>query len=133
MSRAFVKESDRATEVSIDRGRSEHPYYVTLSGLKELQKRPELQRRLEDAVVIDPRTQPRGVVAFGASVSVELPGGDRQTYRIVGEDEADPLHGSISWRSPLAGALLEHRAGERVVWRRPAGDLRVRIVAIDYH
>jgi transcription elongation GreA/GreB family factor len=63
---------------------------------------------------------------------VEQPDRKRQTYRIVGEDEADPLQGTISWLSPLAQALLEHKPGDRVVWQRPAGNLPLKIVSIAY-
>ena len=47
-----------------------------------------------------------GKVRFGASVTFEREDGRRQSYRIVGEDEADPAKGAISYISPLAQALL---------------------------
>jgi transcription elongation GreA/GreB family factor len=65
-------------------------------------------------------------------VTIEGPDRHQSTYRIVGEDEADPLQGRISWLSPLAQALLDHRSGDRVVWQRPAGNVPVRIVSISY-
>jgi transcription elongation GreA/GreB family factor len=53
-----------------------------------------------------------GVVQFGRTVELEREGGRRQTFRIVGEDEADPAHGSVSYISPLARALLGKSVGE---------------------
>ena len=47
-----------------------------------------------------------GKVQFGRTVVFEREDGRRQTYRIVGEDEADPTKGSVSYVSPLAAALL---------------------------
>jgi transcription elongation GreA/GreB family factor len=145
VSRAFVKEDDGDSEVVAPRPQRQHPYYVTPAGYDQLQHRlaqaqaagnardvEDTQERLEAAIVVDPHEQPRDTVRFGASVTVEQPDRKRQTYRIVGEDEADPVHGTISWLSPLAQALLEHHSGERVVWQRPAGNLRVQIVSIDY-
>ncbi len=51
-------------------------------------------------------------VAFGCTVRFEREDGRAQQFRIVGEDEADPAAGSISWVSPLAQALLGKGAGE---------------------
>jgi transcription elongation factor GreB len=89
-------------------------------------------RRLEMAILVDPRRQPRRMVKFGAAVTVLEPGGARRTFTIVGEDEADLKVGKISYVSPLAEALLDARAGATVLWRRPAGNRELTIEAIDY-
>ena len=57
---------------------------------------------------------PADQVQFGRTVAIEREDGRRQSYRIVGEDEADPARGSISYVSPLARALLGRRAGDVV-------------------
>jgi transcription elongation GreA/GreB family factor len=51
-------------------------------------------------------------VQFGDKVTIERDDGRRQEWRIVGEDEADPHAGSVSWVSPLAQALLGKRVGD---------------------
>jgi transcription elongation GreA/GreB family factor len=51
-------------------------------------------------------------VQFGRTVEVEREDGRRQTFRIVGEDEADPAKGSVSYVSPLARALVGKRVGD---------------------
>ena len=51
-------------------------------------------------------------VAFGCSVTFQREDGRTQRFRIVGEDEADPAHGSVSYLSPLARALLGKAVGE---------------------
>jgi transcription elongation GreA/GreB family factor len=51
-------------------------------------------------------------VHFGGEVTIEREDGRRQTWRIVGEDEADPAHGSVSYVSPLARALLGKSVGD---------------------
>ena len=56
-----------------------------------------------------------GGVRFGGSVSIEREDGRTQTWRIVGEDEADPAKGSVSHVSPLARALLGKRIGDEAV------------------
>jgi transcription elongation GreA/GreB family factor len=54
-------------------------------------------------------------VAFGCTVTVERDDGRTQTFRIVGEDEADPAQGSVSYVSPLARALLGKEVGDEAV------------------
>jgi transcription elongation GreA/GreB family factor len=49
---------------------------------------------------------------FGDRVTIERDDGRRQSFRIVGEDEADPKQGSVSWVSPLAQALLGRAVGD---------------------
>lgn len=145
MSRAFVKEDERETEVVTKRPQRQHPYYVTPEGYERLGEQlaaaqagedaraaEQLQERIDAAIVVRPEEQPVDVVRFGAGVTVESPDKKRTTYRIVGEDEAEPLKGRISWLSPLAQALLEHRKGDRVVWQRPAGNVPLKIVSISY-
>ena len=53
-----------------------------------------------------------GGVQFGCTVEVEREDGRHQTFRIVGEDEADPKAGSVSYVSPLARAVLGKAVGE---------------------
>lgn len=54
-------------------------------------------------------------VQFGATVSLLREDGRRQTFRIVGEDEADPAQGSVSYVSPLARALMGKSVGDEAV------------------
>lgn len=54
------------------------------------------------------------LVQFGRTVDIERDDGRAQSFRIVGEDEADPAHGRISYVSPLAAALLGKREGDVV-------------------
>ncbi len=56
-----------------------------------------------------------GVLAFGGSVTFERQDGRVQTFRIVGEDEADPRLGAVSYVSPLAQALLGKAVGDTAV------------------
>ena len=60
-------------------------------------------------------TEPEGpaeAVQFGRTVEIEREDGRRQAWRIVGEDEADPARGSVSYVSPLARALLGKGVGD---------------------
>ncbi len=72
-------------------------------------------------------TKPDGRARFGGSVTIEREDGRTQTWRIVGEDEADPGKGSVSHVSPLARALMGKRVGDEA---SVAGQA-VEIVAVD--
>jgi transcription elongation factor GreB len=145
MSRAFVKDDDDGPEPSFNRPVSESPNYVTPRGLALLREglaRAESEKnerdaryyneRIESAIVVDPKTHPNGVVEFGATVAAHDARGGKLHVRIVGEDEADPLRGAISWESPIAQAVADHRVGDRVTVDRPAGRIEYTIDSIEY-
>jgi transcription elongation factor GreA len=88
-----------------------------------------LEAMIRNAVLIEDAPREAGVVAVGASVTVDTEDG-QETYAIVGAAEADPLRGRISNESPLGQALMGHRAGEEVEWTAPSGTSRVMIRAV---
>jgi transcription elongation GreA/GreB family factor len=55
-----------------------------------------------------------GSAGFGTTVTIERADGRQQRWRIVGDDEADPAAGSVSWVSPLARAVTGRRIGDFV-------------------
>lgn len=89
-----------------------------------------LSAKLESAMVVDHAQQTKDSVLFGATVKVEDDEGNTHTFAIVGEDEADIAANKVSWASPLAKALIGHKVGENVVWKRPAGDWNLEIMKI---
>jgi transcription elongation GreA/GreB family factor len=145
MSRAFVKETAESApppERMVDEG----PNLVTPEGLAQIDAhiarieasmktetnvllRETLARdlrywdiRKSTAEVVMPSTD--GTVAFGSTVTITRK--DRtQTFRIVGVDEADAGKGLISFRSPMAQAILGARAGEIIEAPEPLGEIRV--------
>lgn len=153
MSRAFVRETEggEAFEDLPDRALSPH-HLVTPSGLAQMDvKIAALEQRLEQAKAADDKAElarlsrdlrywsarrvsaeviphPRDTahVRFGAQVTFEREDGRRQTYRIVGEDEADPAKGTISYVSPLAQALMGKEVGDVI----PVGSTKAEIVEI---
>jgi transcription elongation factor GreB len=90
-----------------------------------------LNTRAASAIEMDLSKQPRDRVAFGAIVTVDSAEGERR-WQIVGEDEADAEHGLVSYVCPLAKALLGARVGDEVRWERPAGDMMIEVLRIDY-
>lgn len=132
MSRAFVREQDgdEVVEDLPERPVSKHPNFVTPAGLVAIEAEVERlhadlnaagdertlrgrilrdlrywQARRATAEVVAPPTDV-SEVRFGSTVTIERDDGRRQTWRIVGEDEADPAQGTVSHVSPLARALV---------------------------
>ena len=82
--------------------------------------------RLRTAQFLPPPTE-FGAVAFGHQVTFSRDDGRRQAFRIVGEDEADPRNGSISYISPVARALIGKAAGDVV----SVGDREIEVLSIE--
>jgi transcription elongation factor GreB len=102
--------------------------------LREIDRRIRfLTKRLEAALVVDPRQQTRrDQVFFGASVTYANQHGAEKTVTIVGIDEADLDRGQVSWISPIARALLKAHEGDTVELRTPTGIEQIEVVEIRY-
>ena len=139
-----------------DRPISPHPNLVTEDGLKALERQmTEAREAFEAANIIEdvnekrrqtagplrdlryfserlrtaqvmPQPVPGNTVAFGNTVTFTRDDGRVQTYRIVGEDEADPKAGTISHVSPVARILFGKMVGDVV----NLGDQELEITAI---
>jgi transcription elongation GreA/GreB family factor len=150
MSRAFVKEVQYEIDDLPDRPVSPHPNFVTAEGLAAIERalgrfqaankaaiakndrtaiaatQRELRywnARRSSAQVVEPAAD-KSKVHFGAAVTVRRDDGRAQTFRIVGEDEAEPARGTISYVSPLAGAVLGERSA--TLWRSPVATRQLR-------
>ena len=140
MSRAFVKETEDKLEELPDRQISGHRNVVTPEGLAAIEMALErFERAYQDALskadahasavamrelrywrarrasaeVIRPPHEP-GMVSFGTAVTLRRQDGREQTFRIVGEDEADPSNGTVSYVSPIARAVKTRGVGDLV-------------------
>lgn len=155
MSRAFVKEPDglEAFEDLPDKLISEHRNIVTGDGLalieaeaarlaedlasaQAINDRAAIARASRDlrywssrraTAEVMPPPADTTEVRFGSTVTVERGDGRKQTFRIVGEDEANPSKGTLSYVSPLAQALLGKALGDVVT----AGSGEAEIIAIE--
>jgi transcription elongation GreA/GreB family factor len=140
-----------------DRPISPHPNLVTEAGLKALELQLRQAREAHDAAsAIDdvnerrrqaaiplrdmryftarvrtarlvPAPTSTDTVAFGSTVTFSRNDGRVQTYRIVGEDEADPKAGSISFVSPVAKSLMGKAVGDVV--GAGAQELEIMVIA----
>lgn len=91
----------------------------------------QLETKLSQAIIIDIKKIPKDRVYLGATVILKnLESGEESRYTLVGGDEADSAEGKISIHSPLAEGLLEHRVGDKVEIRVPAGIRKYEILKI---
>jgi transcription elongation GreA/GreB family factor len=142
MSSAFTKEQDddNPREDLPDRPVSPHRNLVTPEGLRQIDDAlARLHGEIEAATSKDDQhalalaqrdlrywtarrasaevvcaIADHSVVRFGHKVVVELEGGERRRFRLVGEDEADPAKGLIPYVAPLAQALMGKSVGDKV-------------------
>jgi transcription elongation factor GreB len=144
VSRAFVKDDGDRPEPKLVRALGDNPNYVTATGLEKLRESlaearsandarnvAYYEQRIASAILDEPSSHERNVVSFGSIVTTTDTAGKQTRVQIVGEDEADPAHGSISWTSPYAQALLDQKVGEKVTIRRPAGPATVTIASVE--
>ena len=94
----------------------------------------EVEGKLAAAQIIDPSAlDAGGKVVFGATVELEdEDSGDKVTYQIVGEDEADLKHGLINISSPIARALIGKEEGDTAEVQAPGGVKHYEVIAVRY-
>jgi transcription elongation factor GreA len=93
----------------------------------------DIEAKLANAQVIDPKLlDADGRCVFGATVEVEDDDGEKATWQIVGEDEADIKAGRISVTSPIARGLIGKYAGDSVEVHTPGGVKRYELLDVRY-
>lgn len=90
----------------------------------------DIEERLAQALLIEPGSS-TDVAQIGSTVIIQEDGGEPEVYTIAGASEANPREKIITYQSPLGQALLNHRAGEEVIVKTPAGELRFRIIKVN--
>lgn len=116
--RAAYSEAQAAGDISADR---------TAMARASRELRYYTARRASARLVNDNGAADRASVCFGTRITLEHVDGRRQTFRIVGEDEADPAAGLIAYVAPLARALLGKAVGDIARWNGK----EIEVVAIE--
>ena len=136
-----LKEIDRpanARAIEVARGHGDLSENADYSAAKEEQgmieaKIRDFDAKLSLAEVIDPTSLSGDRVQFGATVTIEDgASGERSTYTIVGEHEADIKKRRISLSAPVARALLGKRVGDEVEVQTPKGKREVEVAKVEW-
>lgn len=91
----------------------------------------ELENIIAHALIIEEEDMPTGQVTIGSTVTVTAAGGQSRTFKIVGSQEADAMHGIISEDSPFGKALMGAKEGDTVAVNAPAGEIRYTVDKIE--
>lgn len=153
MSRAFTKEDDAGEDLP-ERPVPQGPNYVTPRGLELLKQEGQrlverkakakpgddvrpierdlryLEARITSAIVVPPGSGDE--VRFGARVTIETEKGLRQTFTLVGEDEARTDSSFLAWSAPLASEMFGLKAGDEFIWDGPDGPVRNKIISVEF-
>jgi transcription elongation factor GreA len=89
----------------------------------------QMEDQVKNAVIIEEGKGDRDIIEVGCSVELEVDG-QQLKYTIVGPNEADPAQGFISNETPLAEALMGHKAGDQVEFEAPAGTKVYKIISV---
>jgi len=94
----------------------------------------DLEGKLSSAQIIDPATlDAEGRVVFASTVDLDdLATGEKVTYQIVGEDEADLKENKVSITSPIARALIGKYSGDIIAVQAPAGVREYEVIEVRY-
>ncbi len=114
--------------------RSENGDYIYgKKRLREIDRRIRyLSKTLDRATVVDNAGKTQQRVHFGATVTISNEAGEEREVTIVGVDELDSGAARVSWRSPLAKALLTAKVGDTVTLQAPRGPEELEIIAVRY-
>jgi len=112
-------------------------YQYNKRRLRQIDRRiRHLRKRIDAAEVLDPEAPRSGRasnhVFFGATVRFADSAGTERLVRIVGVDEIDLDRNHISWKSPLARALMKSGPGDRVVLHAPGGTRALQVLEVRY-
>lgn len=87
-----------------------------------------IKEKLKVVIEIEPSSS--GVVQMGSTVEIKLIDGSRKTFHVVGPQEADPVKGKLSFKSPLGSRLMGRSVGEKIELMTPSGPATYRIVEV---
>ena len=155
MSRAFIREDDLyQPDVLPELRISAHPNWVTRRGLQQIDEKIDALNGIlsgepdeaasaraardlrywsarKESAEIHERGSGEALVGFASRVRLRRDGGAPEALEIVGEDEADPKNGRLSWVAPLARAMLTRRAGDVVTFKTPQGEAEIEILSVE--
>ncbi len=106
-------------------------YHAALEEQSKLEARiKELEVSLDNAVIIDKTNN--DIVSIGSTIKIMyVDSKEKETYMIVGSQEADPFNNKISNESPIASAIIGKKSGDVVTVESPNGNYQVKVIEIE--
>ena len=90
----------------------------------------ELEEILQHVVIVD-ESAASDAITIGCTVTVRAKDGKEASYKIVGSQESDPMHGIISEESPFGKALIGAKEGQEVIVEAPFGNIHYTVAKIE--
>lgn len=101
--------------------------------LREIDSRIRyLNKQLDASEVVDPTKIVASDIRFGATVTIRFEDNQTKTFAIVGVDESDIEQGKMSWKAPLARAILRKKIDDCVTFTSPKGLQDIEILDVQY-
>jgi transcription elongation factor GreB len=92
-----------------------------------------LNNRIAEAKIVALSDQPNDVIRFGATVTLRTESAKtNRTFQIVGVDEADISKGKVSFVSPIARALMNKKAGDKVILKQAGKEIVFEVTGISF-
>lgn len=88
-----------------------------------------IKSQLENAEIVEHKCKDK--VEIGCTVTVQHQDGNQKVFTLVGEDEANPLEGKVSYVSPVGESLMNKKKGSEVTITTPSGDSKYKVISID--
>ena len=90
----------------------------------------ELEAILRNSIIIE-KTQSKGLVTIGSTITIQEGDFDPETYHLVGATEADPRNGKISHESPIGRAIMDKKVGDIAEAETPGGKIKFKVIKIE--
>lgn len=90
----------------------------------------ELEEILQHVVIVD-ESAASDAITIGCTVTVRAKDGKEASYKIVGSQESNPMHGIISEESPFGKALIGAKEGQEVIVEAPFGNIHYTVAKIE--
>lgn len=91
----------------------------------------ELEHVLKNAQIVEKSNGKPESVDLGVQVTIQEEDYAPESYLLVGDKEADPRNGRISYESPIGKALMGSKEGDEVLAKTPGGQVRIKVLKIE--
>ena len=125
-----TRSDEVAEQIKIARGFGDLSENSEYDEAKLYSRIAELEEILQHVVIVD-ESAASDAITIGCTVTVRAKDGKEASYKIVGSQESDPMHGIISEESPFGKALIGAKEGQEVIVEAPFGNIHYTVAKIE--